>query len=148
MTGSSGLLSTWFRDLRNRGFTKKGMVWCKSSDVTLFSFQLQKSRYADRYYVNFGLWFQELGRAAHRSPNQCHVYGRFGSRSVESALDFATEQLQGDRERILGDFKEGALLPTAAACSSVEGVVSLFQSSALRLSFVRPEARLILGLER
>lgn len=143
MAASSKALTALFSDLRGGGFQKKGLVWCKRTAETVFSFELQRSAHLDRYFVNVGVWVLSLGEASHLPPNRCHAYGRLGGSDVEAALDFGTGPIP-ERERVLGRFKVEVLLPLAEQCSTVKGAAEMLASGALRVPLVRPEAQALL----
>lgn len=146
MNDSSKLLAKEFENLREHGFLRRALVWCKSTPETLFSFELQRSKHADRYYVNVGVHFASLGSATHLPPNKCHFYGRFGSPDTEAALSFE-EETPEDRAHLFAQFKERELLPACAACATTSGAVAFFKSGVLRIPFVLPQARQVLGLD-
>lgn len=145
-TPSSRALADAFGDLRDAGFTKRRMVWCRRSEQTLFSFGLQRSQFADRYYVNVGVWLLGLGEAVHLAPHRCHAYGRFGGGEVEAALDFEATA-RAERDPVLLALKARDLLPLAARCGTVNGAAGVLRSHALSAPIVRAEARAALGLD-
>jgi hypothetical protein len=146
MTESKTALTRLFSPLADDGFRKKGMVWCRSGEDTLFSFELQKSRNGDRYFINVGVLFHSLEAGDHRPPHQCHFYGRFGEDTVLSCLDFETVPAD-DRIDVLTQFRDHILLPAAERCSTTQGAAAFFSSAALRVPLVLPAARAILGLD-
>ena len=146
MTTGARAVAGWFADLADRGFQKKGLVWCRRGDETLFSFELQKSQYGSRYYVNVGVFFLSLGSAEHVPPHRCHFYGRFGSWSASEALDFES-RFPREREEVVREFKTRELLPAADGCGTAGGAAAFFRSGLLSVPLVLPEARPLLGLD-
>lgn len=147
MTKSSEFLVGVFGDVCKRyGFRKKGLVWCKRSEETLSSFELQKSNYGDLYFINVGVFFLRLEDGGeHRPPHKCHFYGRFGDEMTLKSLDFETDAV-GDRSAILSRFRDDMLVPVMLQCSTEKGSIAFFSSGALSTPLVLPKARPILGL--
>lgn len=145
MTTSSKALAGLFADLGKHGFRKRGLVWCRRSTETLFSFELQKSKHGDLYFINLGVLFLCLESGDDRPPHKCHFYGRYGDEVTVSRLNFDDGPFQ-DRDRVLAQFRDEQLVPVAIQCSTETGAASFFASGTLRVPFVLPDARGVLGL--
>ena len=147
MSASSKVLSDVFADLvAKQAFQKKGLVWCRKSSETLFSFELQRSDYSDQYFIVLGVLFLRLKQGDHRPPHKCHFYGRFGDARTLESLDFDVEPAE-PRAEILGRFIDDELIPIAAQCSTASGAVAFYSSGALSVPLVLPLARPVLGLD-
>lgn len=139
-------LSALFDDLKHHGFRRKGLVWCRRSEQTLFSFELQKSNHGDRYFINLGVLFLRLQTGEDRPPHKCHFYGRFGDEATLSCLDFEADPAEG-REATLTRFRDSALIKAASECSTEAGAAAFFAAGSLQGPLVLPVARRILHLE-
>lgn len=146
MSISSKTLVGWFAELQKEGFRKRGLVWCRRTDETVVSFELQKSKQGDRYYANVGVWFLSIGVGDDRPPHKCHFYGRFGASAVQEALDFETEPSE-ERAEVVKRFIADELLPAANQCSTAKGAADFFASGVLRIPLVLPQARQLVGLD-
>jgi hypothetical protein len=61
------------------GFVKKGQSWfLRGTDATVLV-NLQKSDFAEKYYVNIGIWLRALGECDFPKENQCQIQARLGS---------------------------------------------------------------------
>jgi hypothetical protein len=110
----------------------------------MFSFELQRSRQADRCYANVGVQFLDMDTLAGGPPHLCHFYGRFGSEASVDALDFEADV--SNRAEILDRFISREVLPAASACSTSLGAIDFYYSGTLRIPLVAPRARSRLGL--
>ncbi len=113
------------------GASKKSGSWYRRSDETILVFNLQKSNYAVRYYVNVAVWLLAAGPADAPKPAQCHVQTRL-ERLVPSELEERlTALLDLDspidddtrREKLLALLGEH-LLPLVEASSTLESLRS------------------------
>jgi hypothetical protein len=148
MTSSEETLTEAFATLvENHRFRRSNLTWCRKGPSTLVSFGLQKSKYAERYFINLGVLFLRLEDGTDRSPHKCHFYGRLGDERTLQSLDFGTA-FKEDRLGALAMFRDGLLIPVADRCSTEEGSIEFYLSGALRVPLVAPEARHLLGLSK
>lgn len=57
------------------GMKKSGSWYIAGADAVVV-LNLQKSNYANRYYLNIGLWFMRVGVTTDPKPTDCHLQAR------------------------------------------------------------------------
>jgi hypothetical protein len=132
------------------GFVKKGQAWYLVGDDANVVCGLQKSDYADKYYINLGIWIKAFGGCDYPKDNVCHVQARFGSifSSYRSLIDKACsldEASNSDVDEFL-DLVEKELIPFCQKCLTLDGIKALFLEGAFRGAFVYKRVRAILAL--
>ncbi len=63
--------------MKTLGFRKKGRSWWRDGCETTQVVNLQKSPYADKLYVNLGVYIARLGPEVNPPVNHCHIQMRF-----------------------------------------------------------------------
>jgi hypothetical protein len=58
------------------GFSARLRAWRRCSEEVRQVVTLQKSKWGEQYYVNFGILFRELEEIEDPRPENCHVIGR------------------------------------------------------------------------
>jgi len=61
------------------GFAKKGQSWFLRGRDAIVVVNLQKSDFADKFYVNIGIWLRALGESEFPAENHCHIQVRLAN---------------------------------------------------------------------
>jgi hypothetical protein len=79
-------------ELTALGFERGGEFWYKHFDEVIQVVGLQKSNWADQYYINLAVWIKQLGKNDFPKPRECHLQCRLGvitekATELDGALD-------------------------------------------------------------
>ena len=129
---------------------KRSGSWYRSSESVITVFNLQKSQYSRKYYINVGFWL--LGAAAAQFPkvHTCHVNARLDellpdeTKEIEALLDLEYpigDDLRAERLRALLDAR---LKPLLDQGGSIDGLKDLNQAGAFRAAGVMGVAQQLL----
>lgn len=94
------------------GFKKKGNTWKVQSEELEKIVNLQKSKYSNAYYLNYGFVIKNLGL----DRLETHVYNRLSSfddkenQRIMNLLDFENDISENDRKKELSFFLEKKML--------------------------------------
>jgi hypothetical protein len=110
-----------------------------TSETTLV-INLQKSRWGDTYYLNYGIWLSVLGRAANPKAHECHLTKRLSGTKLNAALDLETELSDAERQRTVSSALK-RLFTMFASCESAGDVAKLVSSGKLKPDLVLANAR-------
>lgn len=61
------------KTLQKEGFCRNGQTWYLSGQELVHVFNLQKSDYANSFYINTGIWIKSLGQNEAPKVNHCHI---------------------------------------------------------------------------
>ena len=109
-----------FSSLASSGFVRKGPLWNRRTDQTVFACGIDKSPYGlDKYTFLAGLYLPALGARDGMVPvHRCHMYTSVKWGLLAVALDFETPF---DRVPVIAAFIDEFLLPLARQCATVDG---------------------------
>ncbi len=126
------------------GFTLQARLrWCRDAREIRQCVELQKSQYANLYYVNVGVVLRDLEDLPCGPFHKTHTYGRWSEPDVERALCFEPERSilsDGDRVSLLMNATERELVPLLTQLSTLDGVRAMGDGP-LSSVMVRPEVR-------
>lgn len=97
---------------KSNGFKKKGNNWCLENEVLIKRINLQKSKYGDCYYLNYGVNFRNLDF----QKVEMHIFHRLGSvnetenKRIIELLDFGENIPDEKRKNELRVFIEKNML--------------------------------------
>lgn len=108
------------------GFAKKGQRWFLPGKDAIVVVNLQKSDFAENFYVNIGIWLRALGESEFPQENHCQIQVRLGSLFAEhvSLIDKACSlelAEQSDIDELLTILRE-RLVPFCRLSLTLEGL--------------------------
>lgn len=125
------------------GFAKKGASWYADRAESILVINPQKSQYSERYYLNLGIYFKELGtERAPKEVEKFHLQARISDvtaedeKIIDKIFDFEEPMTSSERTKEIITLLREAGLPFLEACSSMEGARAAYakdQLSALPL---------------
>ncbi len=95
--------------LKQYNYKKNGMYWRLEKDNTMFLFNLQKSQWGPQFYINFGIFFRELGDKKIKIPKS---YEWHFEHRLERILNLSQEEflklfsLDIEEKKLLLNIKE------------------------------------------
>lgn len=133
--------------LAGTDFRRKQNTWRRYADEVVQVLNLQKSRFGQQYYLNFGVWLRVLEEAKEPKEEQCHIRIRADEVAREGAglprlLDLDTEV--PDRERRICECVSADVLPFAEQCCSIEGLRDLYKAGAFKRAMLTAATRALL----
>jgi Domain of unknown function (DUF4304) len=138
------------RIAKDIGLAAKGRHWFRTTDETVTVFGLQKSQYADRYYLNIGVMIRALDPKPYPTPTNCHVMFRAGdllaadANVLAKALDLIRPLDVDVRMAVLREIMVNDLAPWIDRLGSLAELRTM--GDLLSHSAVRVAARGALGL--
>lgn len=129
-------------------FTKKRQSWYLPGKDTIVVVNLQKSDFADKFYVNIGIWLRAIGESEFPGENHCQIQVRLGSLFPERAslidkacsLEFAE---QSDVDELIAILKE-QLVPFCLLSLTLDGVRQNAEAKRFAGALVFKQARALL----
>lgn len=79
MTEKTELRKSVDNVLRPEAFQRKASSWYLDGSDAVLLFNLQKSDFDEKYYVNIGIWLKALGCEKFPTENRCHIQARLTS---------------------------------------------------------------------
>ncbi|PWF43921.1 DUF4304 domain-containing protein [Massilia glaciei] len=134
--------------LKARGFKKTGATWYRNLDRMIQVLNIQKSPYADNFYVNVGIYLKALGDELRPPEARCHF--RFRAESVLGAderfelnrlLDFTQKAPTSDRYQDIQILLEKSALLWLDENSTEQALWKLLQTPDAHAFAVRKGAR-------
>lgn len=130
------------------GFAKKGQSWFLPGKDATVVVNLHKSDFADKFYVNIGIWLKALGESEFPKENHCQIQARLGSLFAEHAslidkacsLEFAE---QSDVDELLTILRE-RLVPFCKLSLTLAGLRRNAEAKLFAGALVFKEARELL----
>jgi hypothetical protein len=130
--------------LKSAGFTGKSGSWYLSSDESTVVLNLQKSDFDEKFYVNFGVWLQNLGAVDFPSENKCHIQARLTSLFPDNAeaVDRACK-VGGSTEDFatFAEFLEKEVVPFCNDCLRAEGLRSKLEAGVFKKALIMKSAK-------
>lgn len=137
------------RSFRNHGFNKKADTWYYDCLETTLVASLQKSQYANCFYINLGVWLKSLGESAAPKEHQCHIRIRLNAmigKPAEDALNLDNTELdEVERQRIIATAIESAAIPFLMACRSIDGIKDQLEDGRLSKAMINKRIRELVG---
>lgn len=133
------------------GFAKKGQTWFLSGKDAVVVVNLQKSDFADKFYVNIGIWLKALGESEFPKENHCQIQVRLGSLFSEHvslidkacSLEFAD---QSDVDELMAILRE-RLVPFCQLSLTLEGLRKNAEAELFAGALVFKQARELIGMD-
>jgi hypothetical protein len=133
--------------LRTAGYINKGQSWYLDGVDSIVVFNLQKSDFAEKYYVNIGVWLKQLGDESFPASHRCHISTRLDSlfkdriELIDRAcrVDAENPYLEAFLELVRDEF-----LPFAAACGSMSWLRRAYREQVFASTLIFKEARALL----
>lgn len=109
------------KPFKQAGFIKKGLSWYLDGRDALIVFNLQRSDWGARYYLNMGIWLKAFGEAIFPKYNHCPLDFRverfFPERRELILLGCSLEESNLPLLADLTEFIESELIPFLQACT-------------------------------
>jgi hypothetical protein len=113
---------------KSKGLVKHSGSWYRRTVETISVFNLQKSQYGRRYYLNFGIWILSVEDTDFPKPHKCHLVGRidrliedeFESKGFDALLDLEQPVADGERRSELIRILDEQLIPFLDYSGAVE----------------------------
>lgn len=135
--------------MKKNGFRKRGFNWSRRREAVVQVFDVQRSRWSDAYYFNFGVYDLQLGKASRPPIYECHVQLRSTSLKLprgcsDAALDFTKRVTERE-----GQLRRIAQLGIAwlDQVSAKEGMGEYLRSPISKNNWVAPEVRRLYGVD-
>lgn len=133
------------RLLKGAGFRNKGQSWYLDGAEIGVMLNLQKSDHDEKYYLNFGIFFEALGAGDSPLYNHCPIYGRITSIYPEelAMVEKGCRIDAADDAAFLGllAVMEEKVIPFCVECSQAELLRGKMLQDIFRPCFVRKDAR-------
>jgi len=144
------LIKTVFQSvLKDNGFLKKSDGWYyHEMDSCVMVANLQKSNYGEQYYINFGIWWNALGKVSYPKHYQCHVGCRIeelhpkSEKKVEQLLDL--DAPHADRVGKLTILINGAINILRKGCATQKSLKEFIKTEKL---LARKDLSKLLGIK-
>ncbi len=112
--------------LKREGFRKTGLTWRLLTTETILVVNLQKSQWSDRFYLNCGVYFRELGAETSPVESRCHMRLRSeqlpgAPLELSQALSFDDYPRMPDRAERLQALLAQFAIPWLRECSTKAG---------------------------
>lgn len=131
--------------LEAAGFAKKGQSWYLDGNDSLIGFQIRKSDWEDRYYIDIGIWLKALGDVLGRGEYDWHLSHRLESLFPEERLmirqGLAIEQGREEFVEKLADFIRIRVVPFLLECTNEDKLRAYMLAGRFRSGFVRKDAK-------
>jgi hypothetical protein len=132
------------------GFARKGQSWFLPGKDATVVVNLQKSDFAEKFYVNVGIWLMALGESEFPKENHCQIQVRLGSLFAEHVslidkactLEFAE---QSDIDELLTILRE-RLVPFCRLSLTLEGLRQNAEAKLFGGALIFKQARELLGI--
>lgn len=134
------------------GFRKTGATWHRDLDEMVQVLNIQKSPYADQFYINVGVYLKSLGRESRPTERHCHI--RFRAEQVlggderfdlNRLLDFTEQTTSSDRYADLQILIEKSALSWLDENMTEEALSKTLAESEAQRFFVQKEVRNRMG---
>lgn len=138
------------------GFKKKSKDWLYENGELIIVINLQKSNYEILYFLNIGIWLNEIG-GVNPAPkeNICHIRIR-AERLFESIpqklnprelFDF-NNSISKEKLLDINNFLINFLCPVLIRLTTINSLKKLFDENLFRYAYIEKKARLLLEQSR
>jgi hypothetical protein len=139
--------------LEGGGFLKKGQTWYSCRPEVIGVLELQKSDWADHYYLNIGFFIRSLDPSMEFPPERlCHLRYRADSifddlgASMDEMLSLGDSETDSTRAERLKDLLTRRVQPLFGSVRTVSDLASHAKAPWFLKGFVHVKARPLLGL--
>lgn len=130
---------------------KKGQSWYLDGRDAIVVFNLQKSDWADEYFINIGIWLKALGQAEYPDVNDCHLSFRLEClfREEQKLIREGASLERGDVSLVeqLSSLIATEVVPFLQKCTDSGNLRTFLENGRFRLGLIRKDARLALARE-
>ncbi len=117
------------------GFARRRTSWYWQTDDVIQVVNLQKSRWGNQYYLNFGVWLLPLGKSKAPLESKCHIRWRIDelprARRTAELLDLERPLPDAERSAKLRRIMQSVFLRFSQQCASCAGLKQLWKSGSL-----------------
>lgn len=132
-------------------FVRKGQSWYLDGQDAIVVFNLQKSDWADEYFINIGIWLKALGQSRYPSVHDCHLSFRLEGlfREEQKLIREGASLERGDTSAVkdLSNFIASSVVPFLRECTDNRNLRTYMANGRFRSGLIRKDARLALGAE-
>jgi hypothetical protein len=143
MSAPNIMQSTFDHFAKALGGRKKSGSWYIAGPDAVVVLNLQKSNYANKYYVNIGLWFTGVGPAKDPKPTYCHLQARAETLvddthrpRLEALLTVESDRPVDEHERDLLEALDSQIRPYIEAGQTLAGLTTSAGQRLLRKSML------------
>lgn len=142
--------------LKPLGYGKRGKTWARETAEVFTLVNLQKSQWAERFYVNLGAFARRLEPEATRpSEHHCHYRVRLTeltpdgeeTAALERGLDFENDVGEEERLRTIGAALRAHGVAWLKSVETLEGMRERLAAGTDRRAAVSLSLRQLLGVE-
>jgi hypothetical protein len=139
---------------KSGGFIKRSSTWFRRSPETTIGLNLQKSQYEPKYFLNIGIWINELHAEQLRGIETADIVARDGDVAPDAEaelrwlLDSRSDLLGGERAEKLSEYFRDALLPALQLFASVDSLRSPAGKELLQNLLVSGPAQSLISQQR
>lgn len=127
------------------GYCRKGQSWYLRGPGSIVVVNLQKSPYAEQFYINVGIWLNRFGIVEFPAENSCHIQVRLTALFPEDVMMLekacSLAEATDDDMRSLADFLQSNAVPFLAECLTEAGVMAHLHAGAFKSGFVHRTVR-------
>lgn len=136
------------RILEQSGFRRRGQSWLWNGPDGIAVVNLQRSNWANEYYVNIGIWLKALGGSQLPEIHECHLSFRLESLFPDHReLILVGCSLEDSSEEILADlskFFQEEVIPFVKQCTRLEVLRNFMFEGRLKQGLMTKDARELL----
>lgn len=147
MIDKKTLKKTFGAPLSADGYVRKGQSWYKSGTGVTVVVNLQKSDFAEKYYVNIAFLIQSLTDETYLPEYKCHIMLRAGwlhaeaPRILEQCFRLDNDDLDAiEQASCVGAFVRDVIMPFCGRLLSLEELMETYLSGGFSRALVRREA--------
>lgn len=137
--------------LQAEGFKKKADSWYFDRPETILVFNLQKSQYANCYFVNLGIWCKAVGTEQFPKENACHVRTRLnsiGGDALDEPFNLESCTMTEEERRLrLRDAISTVAVPFLLSCDSAEKLMERIRLGSMRGVLVSRKVGVLYGMQ-
>lgn len=137
--------------LERAHFLKRGQSWYLEGRDATVVLNLQKSDWADDYFINVGIWLNSLGESRYPDANDCHLSFRLEGlfRAEQQLIRDGASLERGDAGMVedLANFIGAQVVPFLQECTHLGTLRTFLASGRFKSGFIRKDARQALGTE-
>lgn len=137
------------RPLEAARLVRKGQSWYLNGRDAIVVLNLQKSDWANKYFINVGIWLRALGESEYPDENDCHLSHRLERLFPEKQkLISEGASLEHDNLQLLqslSQFIETEVVPFLQECTDNSNLRKFMISGRFKSGFVMKDARMYLS---
>ncbi|WED66576.1 DUF4304 domain-containing protein [Synoicihabitans lomoniglobus] len=133
-------------ELSGMGFRRKGKAWSNRGEAVNIFVGLQKSSYANQYFMNVGFELREIGSSEFPEERDCHVRGRASVLFAENKINLDEllnlgQECDANRLEHIRQFVTESLKPFFLENRTMDGLRRSYKAGRFSGLMIKKEAR-------